>query len=115
MCVNLLTFEEENAIHYVGGYVLKSLKEGEKDEEFLYGINHLIDTSNETKSDSGSDMWVKEINRGLTNITAEAHQVFLAIEISIRKHLKFQDLYKFNETSRKIWCLLTVMYSSPGA
>ena len=119
MCISPLTFEEENAILYVGGYVLKCLKEGEKDEEFLYGINHLIDTSNKTKSDSGSDVWVKEINRGgLTNITEEAHQVFLAIEFSIRKHLKFENLYKFNETSRKtvkIWCLLTVTYSSPGA
>ena len=33
MCVNPLTFEEENAIRYVGGYVLKCLKEGEKDKE----------------------------------------------------------------------------------
>ena len=78
--ISPLTFEEENAIRYVGGYVVKCLKEGEKDEEFLYGINHLIDTNNKTKSDSGSDVWVKEINRGgLTNITEEAHQVFLAI------------------------------------
>ena len=102
VCLSALTFEEENAIRYVGGYVLKCLKQGEKDEELLHGINHLTDTNKETKSDSGSDVWIKEINRGgLTNITEEAHQVFLSIEFSIRKYLKLENLYKFNETSRK--------------
>ena len=38
MCISPLTFEKENAIRYVGGYDLKCLNEGEKDEEFLYGI-----------------------------------------------------------------------------
>ena len=100
--VSTLTFEEENAIRYVGGYVLKSLKEREKDEELLHGINHLIDSSNESKSGSESDMWVKEISRGgLTNITEEAHQVFLSIEFAIRTHLKTDNLYEHNETSRK--------------
>ena len=38
-CVTSLTFEEENAICYIGGYVLKCLTEGEKDQELLHGFN----------------------------------------------------------------------------
>ena len=85
-----MTFEEENAICYVGGYVLKSLKDVERNEEILYGINYLITNTRESsKSDSGSDVWIKEINgEGLTNITEEAHQVFLSIELAIRTHLR---------------------------
>ena len=39
-----LTFQEENAIYYVGGYIIKALKEKERDEELLHGMNHLIDS-----------------------------------------------------------------------
>ena len=60
--VNSLTFEEEIAIRYVGGYVLKSLKDVERNEEILHGINYLINNTRESnKSDSGSDVWIKEI------------------------------------------------------
>lgn len=88
-----MTFEEENTIRYVSVFVLKSLKEGEKDEGILHGINYLININNESKSGSVSDMWVKEIRGGLTNITKEAHQVFLSIEFAIGTH----NLYEHNE------------------
>ena len=45
--VNSLTFEEENAIRYVG-YILKSLKDVERNEEILHGINYLINTTRES-------------------------------------------------------------------
>ena len=110
-CVISLTFEEENAIYYVGSYVLKCLTQGEKDEELLHGFNHLIDTGKGTEF--SSDMWIKEINQGgQTNITEEAHQVFLSIEFAIRTHLKSENLHKFNETLGKtveMLRLLTVM------
>ena len=99
--VNLLTFEEENAIHYVGGYVLKSLKDVERNEEILHGISYLINNTRESnKSDSGSDVWIKEMTNIITE-EARAHQVFLSIELAIRTYLRTDNLCQHNETSRK--------------
>lgn len=97
-----LTFEEENAIHYVGGYVIKTLKDKEADEELLHGMNHLIDKNVKSTSEvSESAVWVKEISRGrLIHITQEAQQVFVAIEASVRVHLRVTKAHQLNETSR---------------
>ena len=101
--VNSLSFEEENAIRYMGGYVLKSLKDKQKsDDELLHGLKHLTNDDPNSTSTSESEVWVKEISRGrLTHITDEAQQLFVAIEFSIRTNLNLENLYTFNDVSRK--------------
>lgn len=97
-----LTFEEENAIYYVGGYVIKALKEKEGDEELLHGMNHLIDKDVKSTSEISASVWVKEISRGrLIQVTQQAQQVFVAIEMSVRTHLRVSNAHKLDETSRK--------------
>lgn len=97
-----LTFEEENAIHYVGGYVVKTLRDKEADGELLHGMNHLIDKDMESTSEiPQSALWVKETSSGrLIYISQEAQQVFVAIEMSVRTHLRITNAHKLNDTSR---------------
>ena len=44
-----LSFEEQNAVHYVGGYVVASLKKDELDQEVLHGLDHLTEKYQEKK------------------------------------------------------------------
>ena len=37
------SYEEENAIHYVGGYVVAALKKRSTDTELLAGLDHLVE------------------------------------------------------------------------
>ena len=94
------SFEEENAIHYVGGYVVAAFKKNYIDDEILLGLDHLTEKELE-KDKSDSATWLQEINRGgLTVITQEAQQVFMAIETSTRKHLTLNKAHKMDETTR---------------
>lgn len=94
------SFEEENAIHYVGGYVVAALKKSEVDDEILHGLDHLIEKDLE-KEKTNSATWLQEINRGgLTVITQEAQQLFMAIEGSTRMHLTLKNAHKMDETTR---------------
>ena len=53
------------------------------------------------KDKSDSATWLQEINRGgLTVITQEAQQVFMAIETPTRKHLTLNKAHKMDETTR---------------
>lgn len=97
----LLTFEEENAVRYVGGYVVAALKKHEADEELLLALNQLIEKETLEAAPSSSATWVEEVNRGgLTLITEEAHQFFVAIEGSIRSHLTLNKAHKMDDTTR---------------
>ena len=91
--------EEENIICYVGGYVVATLKKHEVDDEILHGLYHLIERdSDKVKADSAT--WHQEINRGgLTEITQEAHQLFMGIEASTRRHLTLKNAHKMDETT----------------
>jgi len=40
-----LTFEEENAIRYVGGYVIRSLKQQKKHKDIFHILEELTDNS----------------------------------------------------------------------
>jgi len=96
-----LTMEEENAIRYVGGYVITSLKK-QGDEELLVGLDSFIkkDTC-EAVAIPTSAAWVEEINRGgLTRITEEAHQFFVAMEGSIRSYLTLSKAHAMDNTTK---------------
>ena len=101
-----LTTEEENAIRYVGGYVIASLRKQEGDEELLAGLYSFIEKeTNETAVIRASAAWVEEVDRdGLTKITEEAHQFFIALEGSVRSYLTLSKAHTMdNTTLSKEW------------
>ena len=92
-------FEEENAVRYVGGYVIAVLKKRhQSNKEILVGLNHLID--NNPVSTSSAD-WVQEVNRsGLTIITEQAQDAFMSIEACIKSKLRVNKAHKMDEQTR---------------
>ena len=70
----MVTFEEENAVRYVGGYILWVLKKQTLDSDVV----RILDM----------DTWVGVVDRGgLVVITEEAYQLFYVIESYIRRYL----------------------------
>ena len=77
------TYEEENAIRYMGGYVIRKLKE-KKDLD----VDFLEDTDKEYLHSHSTD-WVNAIDRsGLVHIIDSCFQLFLAIEMVTRQEIK---------------------------
>ena len=75
-----MTYEEENAIRYMGGYVIRKLKKKHFDIEFL-----IVD---QTFSTMESSEWINLIDRGgLVHITDDCFQFFLSMECAIRRNL----------------------------
>jgi len=66
-----ISFEEENAIRYVGGYIVVALKKQNKtDSEIIAGLDHLTERNPDVIRQANSAMWIREVNRGgLTHLT----------------------------------------------
>lgn len=91
-----LTYEEQNAVHYVGGYVLHALKKSKGNADLLPIVDKLIMSDGEHTGTSQT--WLKSVDRGgLTDITDEAYQCFYAIEIAIRRHLRIEKTREMNK------------------
>ena len=72
-----LSNEEENAIHYVGGYVLRELKKDHSNSSILPLIEKLTISEKRPARIDPSLQWVMSVDRGgLTKITDEAFQCF---------------------------------------
>ena len=95
------SYEEENAIRYVGGYVVAALKKRSTDMELLAGLDHLIEKDQEKIRSSESAVWVKAIDRGgLTYISEEAQEVFLSIEACTKANFTFNVACKLDDNTR---------------
>jgi len=82
-----LSFDEENALRYVGGFVIRQLLEKTKDRDIQHVLGELKDEG-ATTSEGPAQEWVNSIDRGgLTRITTEAFRCFYAIEMCARRHL----------------------------
>ena len=91
-----LTYEEQNAVHYVGGYVLHALKKSKVNADILPIVDKLIVSGGEHTGTS--QIWLKSVDRGgLTDITDETYQCFYAIEVTIRRHLRIENTREMNE------------------
>ena len=104
-CTNLdlsFTMKKENAICYVGGYIIASLKNQEGNEELLVGLDTFIEKdTHEVAAIATSAAWVEEVNRGgLTRITEEAYQFFVAMEGSVRSHLILSKAHVMDNTTK---------------
>ena len=77
------TYEEENAIRYMGGYVIRKIREKKNmDVSFL-------EDSDKVYLQSQSTDWINAIDRGgLIHITDSCFQLFLAVETVTRQEMK---------------------------
>ena len=88
-----LTYEEENALRYAAGYVLKSVR---KKASMQKALQQAIDTiaQNGSIDDTMSTEWLCLVDRGgLVNISDDLYCVFLAIELEVRKHFKVEKAH----------------------
>jgi len=93
----VLTYEEENAVCYVGSYVVYSLKS--KEEKELNDIlNDLTDNDPDSHAEGPAQEWISAIDRGgLTHITTDVYQLFYAVETCIRRYLKVSKATEMND------------------
>ena len=122
-----LTFEEQNAIRYIGGYIIRSLHQKTKHS----GVKHVLyELKDEDNTDGPAQEWVNAIDRGgLTKITTEAYRFFNAIEMCVRRHLTIGGTDKMDETFKTklidivfnnddvlfYWCLASQMEGDEAA
>ena len=94
-----LSFEEENGVRYIGGYVVKKLKEHPDCSGFKPLLNEMICTDVLDENSPPSVAWTNAIDRGgLVKITPEAYQLFLAIECCVRRYLTVQKASRMDES-----------------
>lgn len=94
-----LTFEEENAVRYVGGYILRVLKRQTLDSDVVKILEEFIE---EDKENQDKNTWVATVDRGgLVMITEEAYQLFYAIETCVRRYLNISNVTEMNDGFRK--------------
>ena len=97
-----LTLEEQNAIRYVGGYIVRTLKAKTKDKQTLSCLQQLESSDQSDVENQVSAQWIVEINRGgLIHITDEAHDGFVASEAATRRHFKVSKAHTMDENTKK--------------
>ena len=79
--VAMLTYEEENAVRYMGGYLVRVLtKENKDSSEITLQLKDLQNEDDDTEP-AESEEWICSIDRGgLIRITDEMYQTLIAIE-----------------------------------
>ena len=93
-----LTFEEESAIHYVGGYVIRQLKIDKANAQMLPLLEQLTYSEDNSADDDSTRHWINQVNRGgLTKITNEAFRCFYNIEIMVRRFFNVDNTRDMNE------------------
>ena len=86
-----MTLDEENAVRYVAGFVIRAAKDNLKfpnDQENLNILNLIVHVQEASSTSTSCEDWVKSVNwGGLMQITEDAHQLFCAIEYYVRSQL----------------------------
>ena len=97
-----LTYEEENAIRYVGGYIVKILQQTVKDEDVILALNDIVDDGVEEAEES--EEWTGSIDRGgLTYITTSMFQYLCAIEHVLRSNfMNMKHAHEFDCCKERI-------------
>ena len=81
----VLTYEEENAVHYMSGYVVRKL------QRLKYSIEFLILKGDDVVAEESTE-WISLIDRGgLVHVTNECFQLFLSMETVMRRHLECHE------------------------
>ena len=96
-----LTYQDENVIHYVGGYVIRHLKKDRNNATLVPILERLVDKQEQSGFDP-TRMWINSLDRGgLTRITELAYQCFREIEMATRNYLQADKTRDMNETFKK--------------
>ena len=103
-----LTSDEENAVRFVSGYVLRKIQDALKlpDDQLVLDVltQLLIKSHAPVASDpscGSSEQWTNRIDRGgLTHVTDQAFECFYAIEYCIRRHLRLDKVGEMDTTFR---------------
>lgn len=99
-----LTLDEENAVRYVAGYVVRKVGDSlqlPKDQAKCDILYQLIETSANANSAGTSQEWTSRIDRGgLIHVTDEAFQCFYSIEYCIRRYLRHDKVNEMDSTFR---------------
>ena len=97
-----MTLDEENAVRYVAGFVIRAVKDKLKvpnDQEILDILNSMVHVQDASSTFTSSEDWVKSINRGgLVQITEDAHRLFCAIEYYVRSQLHTSNMCSMDST-----------------
>ena len=101
-----INHQEMNALRYAAGYVPRALKKkliksaNPLKHQLLLCLLDLLDDGDERRTDS--EEWLDLVDRGgLTRVNDTAFQVFLAMELELRKHLQSQCIPNFKAEVRK--------------
>jgi len=97
-----LSFEEENTVRYIGGYLIRTVRETSNDGVKAILSDLTADSSTVTDDDSDhGQAWINAIDRGgLVKVTTEAYRCFYAIESCIRRHLSVNKATEMDNTFR---------------
>ena len=109
--MDTLTYEEENIIQYIAGFVYRSVKKKismmsgstkHQKEEFLMALSELLDQDDDDTAciiPTSSKDWINIVNRGgLVCVNDKANGVFHAIEYEVHRYLKSYQEYFFRYT-----------------
>ena len=91
------TYEEENAIRYMAGFVVRRLQKQLDAKD----IDMLIESEEATISDANSTEWINLIDRGgLVHVNDACYQLFLAIEHATRQELQISKVGSMDDDFR---------------
>lgn len=101
-----LTWEDENALRYVGGYICRRVREKIAKSSLSHKEDMLELTmdlcGDEEDVDQGTETWTNEIDRGgLWHISDDTYAVFIILEDVIRHHLRVKAIKKLDERTKK--------------
>ena len=97
--VNNLTYEEENAIRYVGGYIIKTLKKQNCDTIDV-ALNDLVDEDGSGEADESRE-WVGSVDRGGLIYISDPAFALCSIEYALRRELNVQAAHTMDDNYRK--------------
>lgn len=94
-----LTYEEENAIRYMSGYVIHKLQNKHIEVNFL-----ILDKASVAVSEVESSDWINLIDRGgLVHVTDDCFQLFLS-KCAIRRNLDKFSSKKLHVQENESFC-----------
>jgi len=94
-----LTFEQENTVRYIGGYLIRKIRETCNDGVKAILTDLTADGSIDHENVECGQAWTNAIDRGgLVQVTSEAHRCFYAIESCIRRHLNISKVTEMDAT-----------------
>ena len=100
--VPALTYEQENALRYTGGYIVRALKKKNKnDKSVLQDLKELCNEDDDMEP-AESEEWLCSIDRGgLIRISEDMYQTLLAIEYITKTFYHESVAHKMDDTYKE--------------